>query len=76
MAMDYFFRSQKRNFNLESNKRICRGNCFDLPRNWIYLLQNYLSSYLYLKYIYKTLKRIGEIHVVLELTIFAKSVNF
>ena len=48
---------------------------FCLPRNWIYLLQNSLSSYVYPKGIYKTLKRMGKIQFVSELT-FAKSVNF
>ena len=40
-----------------------------LPRNWIYLLQNYFSSYVYLKDIYKTLKGIGKIQFLSELII-------
>ena len=43
---------------------------FCLPRNWIYLLQNYFSSYVYLKDIYKLLKGIGKNQFVSELTIF------
>ena len=35
---------------------------------WIYLLQNYFSSYVYLRDIYKTLKGIGIIQFVSELT--------
>ena len=42
---------------------------FCLPRNWIYLLQNYFWSYVYLKAIYKTLKRIRKIQIASELTI-------
>ena len=42
---------------------------FCLPRNWIFLLQNYFPSYVYLKDIYKTLKVIGKTQFVLELTI-------
>ena len=44
-------------------------NFFCLPRNWICLLQNYFSSYVHLKDIYKTLKGIGKIQFVSELTI-------
>ena len=44
-------------------------NFFCLPRNWIWLLQNYFSSYVHLKDIYKTLKGIGKIQFVSELTI-------
>ena len=36
---------------------------------WIYLLQNYFSSYVYLRDIYKTLKGIGQIQFVSELRI-------
>ena len=43
--------------------------CFCLQRNWIYLLQNYFSNYVYLKDIYKSLKGIGKIQFVSELTI-------
>ena len=43
---------------------------FCLPRNWIYLLQNYFSSYVYLKDIYKPLKGIGKNQFVSELTFF------
>ena len=43
-------------------------NFFYLPRNWIYLLQNYFSSYLYLKDVYKTLTGTGKIQF--------ESVNF
>ena len=43
---------------------------FYLPRNWIYLLQNYFSSHVYLKDIYKPLKGIGKNQFVSELTIF------
>ena len=42
---------------------------FCLPRDWIYLLQNYFSSYVYLKDIYETLKRIGKIQFASELRI-------
>ena len=43
---------------------------FCLPRNWIPLLQNFLCAmYVYLKDIYKTLKRIGKIKFVAQLTI-------
>ena len=41
-----------------------------LPRNWIYLLQSYFSSCVYLKDIYETLKGIGKIQFVSEFTIF------
>ena len=44
-------------------------NVFCLPRNWIYLLPNFFSSYVYLKDMYKTLKGIGKIQFVSELTI-------
>ena len=44
-------------------------NFFCLPRNWICLLQNYFSSYVHLKDIYKTLKGIAKIQFVSELTI-------
>ena len=37
--------------------------------NWICLLQNYFSSYVYLRDIYKTLKGIAIIQFVSELTI-------
>ena len=40
-----------------------------MPRNWIYLLQNYFLSYVYLKDIYKTLEGIGKIQFVSELAI-------
>ena len=40
-----------------------------LPRNWIYLLQSYFSSCVYLKDIYETLKGIGKIQFVSEFTI-------
>ena len=66
--MDYFFKCQKSNFNLENNVCICQGD-FLLPRNWIYLLKNYSSSYAYLKGIYKTLKGIGKIEFGSESTI-------
>ena len=46
---------------------------FCSPRNWIYLLQNYFSSYVYLNDIYKTLKGIGKIQFVSELTILQES---
>ena len=51
---------------------------FCLPRNWIYLLQNYLSSYVHLKDINKTLKGIGKIQFVSESTILliCKLLNF
>ena len=42
---------------------------FCLPGNWIYLPHNYFSSYVYLKDTYKTLKGIGKIQFVSELTI-------
>ena len=42
---------------------------FCLPHNWIYLVQNYFSSYVYLKDIYWYLKRIGQIQFVSELRI-------
>ena len=42
---------------------------FCLPHNWIYLVQNYFSSYVYLKDIYWHLKRIGQIQFVSELRI-------
>ena len=42
---------------------------FCLPRNWIYLVQNYFSSYVYLKDIYWHLKRIRQIQFVSELRI-------
>ena len=67
--MDYFFGCQKSTFNLENNKCICQGNFFGLQRNWIYLLQNCFSSYVYVKDIYKTLNGIGKIQFVSELTI-------
>ena len=51
------------------HRRIHNLFCFCLPRYWIYLLQNYFSSYSYLKNIYKTLKRIGKIQFVSQLTI-------
>ena len=66
--MDYFFKCQKSIFNLENNKCIRQVNVFSLPCNCIYLLQNYFSSYVYLKDIYKTLKGIGKIQFVSELT--------
>ena len=40
-----------------------------LPHNWIYLLQNYFSSYVYLKDIYKALKGVGKIQFLSELII-------
>ena len=40
-----------------------------LPRTWIYLLQSYFSSCVYLKDIYETLKGIGKIQFVSEFTI-------
>ena len=40
-----------------------------LPRNWIYLLQNYFSSNIHLKDTYKNLKGIGKIQFVSEITI-------
>ena len=42
---------------------------FCLPHNWIYLVQNYFSSYVYLKDIYWHLKRIRQIQFVSELRI-------
>ena len=42
---------------------------FCLPGNWIYLPHNYFSSCVYLKDTYKTLKGIGKIQFVSELTI-------
>ena len=48
---------------------------FCLPRNWIYLLQGYFSSYVYLSDIHKTLKGIGKIQFVSELTILL-NLNF
>ena len=44
-------------------------NFFCTPRNWIYSLQNDFFSYAYIKHINKTLKWIGKIQFVLELTI-------
>ena len=44
-------------------------NFFCTPRNWIYSLQNDFFSYAYIKHINKTLKGIGKIQFVLELTI-------
>ena len=38
--------------SFENNKSICQG--IFLPRNWIYLHQNYFLSYVYLKDRYKT----------------------
>ena len=37
---------------------------FCSPRNWIYLFQNYFSSYVYLKDICKTLKGIEKIQFI------------
>ena len=52
---------------------------FCLPGNWIYLVQNYFSSYVSLKDIYKTLKGNGKIHFffrVNNFVQFAKVLNF
>ena len=38
-------------------------------RNWVYLLQKYFWSSVYLKDVYKTLKGIGKIRFLSELTI-------
>ena len=40
---------------------------FCLPRNWIYSLHNYFSSYKYLKDIYKILKGIRKVQFVSKL---------
>ena len=69
IAMNYFFKCQKITFNLENNKCICRGNFFCLPRDLIYLLQNYFLSYVYLKDINKALEKTGKIQFVSELAI-------
>ena len=42
---------------------------FCLPRNRIYVLQNYFSSYVYLKDKCKTLKGIGKIQFISELAV-------
>ena len=51
--------------NLENIKGIYQENCF------VYHIQNYFSSYVYLKdiYIYQTLKGIRKIQCVSELTL-------
>ena len=51
--------------NLENIKGIYQENCF------VYHIQNYFSSYVYLKdiYIYQTLKGIRKIQFVSELTL-------
>ena len=67
--MGYFCTYQKSTFSLENNKYIYVKEIFSLPRNWIYLLQNYFSSYAYLNDIYKTLKGIGIIKYVSKLNI-------
>ena len=69
IAMGYFCTYQKSTFSLENNKYIYVKEIFCLPRNWIYLLQNYFSSYAYLNDIYKTLKGIGIIKSVSKLNI-------
>ena len=64
--MDYFFRCQKSTLNLENNKCICQGIFF------VYHVTG--STYkriilqVYLEDIYKTLKGIGKIQFVSELT--------
>ena len=49
-----------------------------LPRNWIYLFQNYFSSYVYLKDIYTTLTGIWKSQFLSQLTILLnlKFLNF
>ena len=42
---------------------------FCLPRNWNHLFQFFIPSYVYLKDIYKTVKGLGKIQFVSELTI-------
>ena len=68
--MGYFCTRQKSTFSLENNKYIYAKEMFCLPSNCIYLLQNYFSSYAYLKDIYKTLKGIGIIKFVSKLNIW------
>ena len=58
--MDFFFRYQKKTFNLENNKCICQGNFFTYSR---------IIFLAYLKDIYKTLKGMGQILFVSELKI-------
>ena len=67
--MDYFSGCQKSTFNLK-NKFICQGNFFAYhvtgsPYSRIF----FCAMYAYLKDIYKTLKRIGKIKCVSQLTI-------
>ena len=47
-----------------------KDNFFVLPRNWIYLLQNYFSSYLYLRDMYTTLKGIEKTQFVFNLCLY------
>ena len=53
-----WFNMQILNLCRRWHRRIHNPLC--LPLYWIYLLQNYFLSYLYLKNIYKTLKGIGK----------------
>ena len=69
IEIDFFFRCQKSICNPENNKCACQENFESLPHNWIYLLLNYFSSYVYLKGIHKILKGIGKFQVVSELAI-------
>ena len=67
--MDYFFGYQKGTLDLENQQMHMSRIFFCLPRNWIHLLQFIFSSYVYLEDIHKTLKGLGKIQFVSELTI-------
>ena len=55
---------------------MCQGKFSCLPRNWIYLRQNYFTSYVYLKDTYKTLERNWKNPICIKLNNSTKSVNF
>ena len=58
----YIYIFQRSNFNLEKTKSFVKENfCSTNTRNWVYLLRNCFSNYVYLKDVYINFKTIGKI---------------